>query len=102
MSFQAVTLHKEIGVGASFCITESPRIDGSPYESLAAGDGFHIELGSNDRTSATVISASETEMVIQLADGTKWEMTPHAPTDHPVSRKTLSLHSEYWVIRSPA
>ena len=80
MAFSAVTLHREIGVGASFCITEEPQIEGGPYKSLRAGNTFHIEMGTKDRTSATVVSASATEMIIQLADGTKWEMTPRAPT----------------------
>ena len=102
MAFSAATTHREIGVGASFCITGEPQIDGGSYESLRAGNGFCIEMGTNDRTSATVISASATEMVIQLADGTKWEMTPHATTDDPMNIKTPGLHSEYWVIRAPA
>ena len=102
MAFSAVTLHREIGAGASFCITEEPQIEGGPYKSLRAGNTFHIEMGTKDRTSATVISASATDMVVQLADGTKWEMTPHAPTDPPVRIKTSGLHSTNWVIRSPA
>ena len=102
MAFSAVTLHREIGVGASFCITEEPQIEGGPYKSLRAENTFHIEMGTKDRTSATVVSASATEMIIQLADGTKWEMTPRAPTDPPVRIKTPALHSEYWVVRSPA
>jgi hypothetical protein len=102
MAFGAVTLHREIGVGAALCITEEPQIEGGPYKSLRAGNAFSIETSTNDRTSATVISASATEMVIQLADGTKWEMTRHAPTDPPMKIKTPGLHSECWVIRSPA
>ena len=30
MAFSAVTLHREIGVGASFCITEEPRLRAAP------------------------------------------------------------------------
>jgi hypothetical protein len=101
MVWTADTDFKNVGLNTVLTIMETPQIDGEPPARLMAGVWLAIIFADNRREPAEIISASETEAVIQLQNGSSWKMTPQTSADVPIGPKTTLAHIK-WVVRSKA
>ncbi len=102
MAHTADTTYRNIGVGTSLHIMQSPTVSGTPPQPLLPNTNLPINHSGGGVTNAKVISSAHGEATIELADGSKWRMTHHRPDDPPSLFAPTVLHSQDWVIREEA
>jgi hypothetical protein len=93
------TLARQLAVGVSLCVTESPQIDGGPYSKPATGEIFKIEFSGGSTIGASIEEASDAEIVIRVGD-VRWRLTPWRRGEPDPHIRTPDMHSTYWVVRS--
>lgn len=89
MKWAGKVLFANIGVGTSLLLFESPDLEGSQAETavVATGDTTRIRLGAppnQEMVEATIVRAAPDAATIELADGSKWSMTPRQPEEAPI------------------
>jgi hypothetical protein len=100
MAWEAHTNFRQLGIGTSLHLVESPTVVGYPPSPIQIGAVMAVEFGPNTRGKVTVLSASQYEMVIQEPAGKIWRLTPWEPSDSPVRINSPGLNWQDWVIRS--
>ena len=100
MKWAGETNFVTIGKGTSLLLFENPYVVGEPPAQLAAGEKVEIRLGGDQKMiAATVIAAEPHAATLELADGTKWSMTPPRSNELPTGITWSGGPSQEWVIR---
>ena len=100
MSWSIYSTGSNPNVGTGFHIVEGGALANSPFSNPPVGTEMPVEHSSNARTSAKVIERNDTEMVLEMKDGTKWKLTPATATESQfMNIKSPGLPSADWMIR---
>jgi len=99
MAWRAVTKFHKTAPGTVLTIFLEPHV-GGPAAALESGVDIGITYQDNSRDEAHVESASDTEAVIVMRDGSRWRMTPRSGPAAP--GVPVAIPSTDWIIRSAA
>jgi hypothetical protein len=100
MAWAAYTVTGNLQRGVSFHIVVPSQACSQSPDTLTAGVALSVYRPSQSPMGvARVLTASPSEVVFEMPDGSQWRMTPRTPADEPVSFISPALNAEDWVIR---
>lgn len=99
MGWRADSNFRNVGVGTVLTVSFTPHIVGYAPPALKAGDEMLLTLGVNSPVKVMIIEASESEIVLELPDGSRWQATPREETDLPVPGVSVPAPSQDWAVR---
>ena|SRR5262245_33083075 len=101
MGVRVFAIDTNINVGAVLCFIEAPETSGEqstlPEVGVVSIKGF-----CSNTIEATVLTASQRELLIKLTDGSQWRLTPWTTQDPKPLIGTRGLREQNWVVRNLA
>jgi hypothetical protein len=92
-----------VAKGTILTIMYAPHVVGYAPPTLAAGEDIRISFAAGNGISATVVDASDDELILQLPDQSRWKLTPRSDRDRTFGGVNIeSIPSQDWIVRSAA
>ena len=99
MSLRVFAIDANIHVGAVLCFVEAPETS-SEQPMLPEVGAVSIRGFCSNAIEATVLTASQRELLIRLTDGSRWRLTPWTTQDRKPLIGTRGLREQNWVVRN--